>query len=46
MLKDSGTLEVEYTGTVLMNISKIISILGVIGFITYIIYTNKHKSSP
>lgn len=46
VLKDSGTLEVEYTGTVLMNISKIISILGVIGFITYIIYTNKHKSSP
>lgn len=42
-LVSSGTIEVEYTGTILMSVSKVISIIGVISLIVYIIICKKSK---
>lgn len=38
---EAGTLKLEYTGTLLMNVSKIISVVGVVIFIIYIIISQK-----
>ena len=43
-ISNSGTLEVKYTGTTLMHISGIISIIGIIGLVVYIVICQKKRN--